>query len=71
MVLGNDGFWIGDEYGPFIYHFDLSGKMNIAIKPPASIVPIRDGGEKCVPNFPYQTVKKKKSSSTDHNQLRI
>lgn len=46
LVLGNDGFWIGDEYGPFIYHFDLSGKMNIAIKPPASVVPMRSGSEK-------------------------
>lgn len=70
LVLGNDGFWIGDEYGPFIYHFDLSGKMNIAIKPPASIVPVRDGGEKCVP-ISHTKLCTKKSFSTDHDQLRI
>ncbi|KAH8144902.1 uncharacterized protein LAJ45_11108 [Morchella importuna] len=45
VVLGNKGFWISDEYGPFIYHFDESGKMTQAIKPPAALIPMRNGVE--------------------------
>lgn len=46
VVIGNDGFWISDEYGPFIYHFDETGKLNQVIKPPAAFIPIRNGVEK-------------------------
>ena len=39
------GFWIGDEYGPYIYHYDSAGKMIGAIRPPEALVPRRDGKE--------------------------
>ncbi|KAJ9609005.1 hypothetical protein H2200_006776 [Cladophialophora chaetospira] len=43
LVLTDDGFWVSDEYGPYIYHFDLSGKMIGAIRPPPAIIPQRNG----------------------------
>lgn len=54
LVIGNDGFWISDEYGPFIYHFDGSGKMTKAIKPPPAIVPMRNGVERLAITVPNQ-----------------
>ncbi|RPA95400.1 hypothetical protein L873DRAFT_1792290 [Choiromyces venosus 120613-1] len=35
------GFWISDEYGPFIYRFNKDGKLVQAIKPPDAFIPIR------------------------------
>lgn len=43
IVLTKDGFWISDEYGPYIFHFDHSGKMTGAIRPPSAIIPHRNG----------------------------
>jgi hypothetical protein len=43
IVLVDDGFWISDEYGPTIFHFDHSGKMIGAIRPPPAIIPQRNG----------------------------
>jgi hypothetical protein len=43
LVLTDDGFWVSDEYGPYIYHFDHSGKMIGAIRPPPAIIPQRNG----------------------------
>ncbi|KIW01249.1 uncharacterized protein PV09_07291 [Verruconis gallopava] len=44
LHLGSDGsFWVSDEYGPYIYQFDASGKMLQAIAPPPAIVPERNG----------------------------
>lgn len=44
LVVSQDGsFWISDEYGPFIYHFDASGRMKAAIQPPAALLPMRNG----------------------------
>ncbi|KIW78121.1 hypothetical protein Z517_07954 [Fonsecaea pedrosoi CBS 271.37] len=45
LVLSHDGFWVSDEYGPYIFHFDHSGKMTGAIRPPAAIIPERNGTE--------------------------
>jgi hypothetical protein len=44
IFLGHDGtFWVSDEYGPYVYHFDQSGKMIGAIQPPSAILPRRNG----------------------------
>ncbi|KAF2404750.1 outer membrane autotransporter [Trichodelitschia bisporula] len=44
IVLTSDGgFWISDEYGPYVYKFDASGKMTKAIRPPNAILPLRNG----------------------------
>jgi len=46
LVLANDGsFWISDEYGPYIYHFGLNGKMLSAIRPPNAFIPLRNSSE--------------------------
>ena len=44
LVLATDGgYWISDEYGPYIYHFDASGRMTQAIMPPDAYIPHRNG----------------------------
>ncbi|KAI9676548.1 MAG: hypothetical protein M1817_000707 [Caeruleum heppii] len=44
LVLNRDGtFWVSDEYGPFVYKFDQTGKMVAAIRPPEAIIPRRNG----------------------------
>jgi hypothetical protein len=44
MVLAKDGgFWISDEYGPYVYKFDSKGKMTGAVAPPDAILPLRNG----------------------------
>ena len=44
LVLASDGgFWVSDEYGPYIYHFSASGKMTLAIAPPDAYIPHRKG----------------------------
>ncbi|KAL9106649.1 MAG: hypothetical protein Q9227_008369 [Pyrenula ochraceoflavens] len=46
LVLGSDGsFWVSDEYGPYVYHFDSTGRMIEAIRPPDAIIPMRNGVE--------------------------
>ena len=46
VALPADGtIWVGEEYGPYIYHFDAGGKMIGAIRPPAAIIPLRQGKE--------------------------
>ncbi|GAM83134.1 hypothetical protein ANO11243_011200 [Dothideomycetidae sp. 11243] len=43
LVIDQTGhFWVSDEYGPFIYQFDPSGKMVTAIKPPDAYIPYRN-----------------------------
>ncbi|KAI0266403.1 esterase-like activity of phytase-domain-containing protein [Gloeopeniophorella convolvens] len=45
LVLNTDGsFWVSDEYGPYIYRFDASGKLVQSIEPPQAIVPLDDDG---------------------------
>jgi hypothetical protein len=40
----NDGsFFIGEEYGPYIYHFSADGRMLSAIRPPEAFIPKRNG----------------------------
>ena len=56
LVLDPDGgFWISDEYGPFIYHFNRNGKLTQAIKPPDAFIPIRKGVEKYLPYAPQNS----------------
>ena len=46
LVLGHDGsLWVSDEYGPYIYRFNIFGKMIGAIRPPDAIIPLRNGSE--------------------------
>jgi hypothetical protein len=43
IFLTDDGFWISDEYGPYVYQFDHDGNMLQAIRPPDAILPLRKG----------------------------
>src|SRR6266545_6568267 len=44
LVLLPDGsFFIGDEYGPYIYRFSAAGRMLAAIRPPEAFIPKRKG----------------------------
>ncbi|KAL6720817.1 hypothetical protein ACLMJK_002742 [Lecanora helva] len=44
LVLAADGgFWVSDEYGPYIYHFSSTGRMTQAIRPPNAYIPHRNG----------------------------
>ena len=44
LVLNGDGsFWVSDEYGPYVYKFSSSGKMEQAIQPPPAYLPMRNG----------------------------
>lgn len=44
LALPGDGtIWVGDEYGPYVYHFSAAGRMIGAIRPPASFLPMRNG----------------------------
>jgi len=33
------GYWISDEYGPFIYRFDNAGRLQQTITPPEALIP--------------------------------
>jgi hypothetical protein len=42
IVLPGDGtMWVSDEYGPYVYHYDQSGTLLSAIRPPAAFIPMR------------------------------
>ena len=44
LVLLPDGsFFIGDEYGPYLYRFSPTGRMLAAIRPPDAFLPKRNG----------------------------
>jgi hypothetical protein len=66
VALPGDGtIWIGEEYGPYIYHFDARGIMIAAIRPPEAIIPLRDGRE----NFSAgETAKGEPQSGRQNNQ---
>lgn len=54
IVLNSDGsFWISDEYGPYVYHYDVTGRMTAAIRPPDAIIPMRNGSESFSADSPY------------------
>ena len=66
VALPGDGsFWVSDEYGPLIYHYDAGGRMTGAIRPPEAIIPHRGGKE----NFSAgESVKGEPQSGRQNNQ---
>jgi hypothetical protein len=53
LVLMRDGtFFIGDEYGPYIYRFAADGHMLAAIRPPDAVIPRRNGKDHFSSNNP-------------------
>jgi len=51
-LLPDAGFFIGDEYGPYIYRFSPSGRLLAAIRPPEAFLPKRKGKEHFASNNP-------------------
>ncbi len=53
LVRMSDGsFFIGDEYGPYIYRFSPEGRMLSAIRPPEAFIPKRKGQDNFSSNNP-------------------
>src|SRR5215813_6148026 len=51
-LLPDGGFFIGDEYGPYVYRFSSEGRLLAAIRPPEAFVPKRKGREHFSSNNP-------------------
>lgn len=53
LVLLPDGsFFIGDEYGPYLYRFSPTGSLLAAIRPPEAFIPKRKGKDHFASNNP-------------------
>ena len=53
LVLAPDGgFFVSDEYGPYIYRFSPQGRMLGAIRPPDAFIPRRNGADHFSSNNP-------------------
>ena len=46
VMASKGGFWISDEYGPYVYQFDSQGKMKVAVRPPDAYIPKRNGTQR-------------------------
>jgi hypothetical protein len=51
-LLPDGGFFIGDEYGPYVYRFSAAGRLVAAIRPPEAFVPKRKGKDNFSSNNP-------------------
>jgi hypothetical protein len=51
-LLPDGGFFIGDEYGPYIYRFSPAARLLAAIRPPEAFLPKRKGKEHFASNNP-------------------
>jgi hypothetical protein len=56
--LPDGSFFVGDEYGPYIYRFSAEGKLLAAIRPPAALIPMRNGTQDFSSNNPGAGAKK-------------
>lgn len=45
VLTADGGFWVSDEYGPYVYRFSRAGNLVQAIRPPDALIPIRNGSE--------------------------
>jgi len=52
VPMGDGTFFVGDEYGPYIYHFSAAGRMLGAIRPPEAFIPKRNGKDSFSSNNP-------------------
>jgi hypothetical protein len=51
-LLTDGGFFIGDEYGPYVYRFSATGRLIAAIRPPEAFIPKRKGKDNFSSNNP-------------------
>jgi hypothetical protein len=52
VLLPDGGFFIGDEYGPYVYRFSPAGRLLAAIRPPEAFLPKRKGKDHFASNNP-------------------
>ena len=50
--LADGSFFVGDEYGPYVYRFSPDGRMLSAIRPPEAFIPKRNGRDHFSSNNP-------------------
>jgi hypothetical protein len=50
--LPDGSFFIGDEYGPYVYRFAATGRLIAAIRPPEAFIPRRKGRDNFSSNNP-------------------
>jgi hypothetical protein len=51
-LLPDGGFFVGDEYGPYVYRFSPTGRLLAAIRPPEAFLPKRKGKDHFSSNNP-------------------
>jgi hypothetical protein len=52
VYVGDGTVWVSDEYGPYIYHYTLNGRLLHVIRPPDAFIPMRlDASNQPVENF--------------------
>jgi hypothetical protein len=51
-LLPDGSFFIGDEYGPYVYRFSPAGRLLAAIRPPDAFLPKRKGKDHFASNNP-------------------
>ena len=51
-LLPDGGFFVGDEYGPYVYRFSAAGRLLSAIRPPEAFIPKRKGKDHFSSNNP-------------------
>jgi hypothetical protein len=50
--VGDGTVWVSEEYGPYIYHYALDGRLLHIIRPPEAFIPMRrDASGNLVENF--------------------
>jgi hypothetical protein len=62
------GFWVGEEYGPYIYHYNATGCMIGAIRPPEAFIPRRGGRQDFSANSPPAGIKADKGNPDSGRQ---
>lgn len=63
--LPDGSVFVGDEYGPYIYRFSAEGKLLSAIRPPAALIPMRNGAVNFSSNNPGPGARKPSPEDPD------
>ncbi len=64
-LLPDGGFFISDEYGPYIYRFSPTGRMLAAIRPPEAFIPKRKGQDSFASDNPGPGAKAPKPANPE------
>ena len=63
--LPDGGFFIGDEYGPYIYRFSADGKICPPYGRPAAFIPLRHGAQNFSSEQPRPRRRRARSADPD------